>query len=365
MGSIVSTHRPRMKKAEYEAFKKSLDKDYFYNFYLNNCNDYVCTEFNINLSTLYRLIKELGIELNEEQKKQRNRIAGEQKCIETFGVTNPFAVKEIQDRVKETNIARYGVENVFASEEIKNRIKQTTLKRYGVENVSQSTEIKQKIKSTCLDLYGVDNYAKTAECKEKAINTKLERYGRTNAGQFGSPEHANAMLEKYGTVSVSHLPEVKEKVKQTNLARYGVAYYPSMPGFNKNRRKRYVYEENYFDSLPELAIWIYCIDNGIEVKRNPCYFDYSFEGKNHRYFPDFEINGQLVEIKGDHFFKENGTMQNPFDNSQDALYEAKHQCGLQNNVQFWRSAEYEKYLQYFIENYDVADYIFKKNNEVI
>ena len=58
-------------------------------------------------------------------------------------------------------------------------------------------------------------------------------------------------------------------------------------------------------------------------------------------------------------------MQNPFDNSQDALYEAKHQCGLQNNVQFWRSAEYEKYLQYFLENYDVADYIFKKNDEVI
>jgi hypothetical protein len=225
-----------MKKAEYEAFKKNLDKDYFYNFYLNNCNDYVCTEFNLNLSTLYRLIKELGIELTEEQKKQRNKIAGEQKCIETFGVTNPFAVKEVQDRIKETNVARYGVENVFASEEIKSRIKQTTLERYGVENASQSAEIKQKIKSTCLDLYGVDNYAKTAECKEKAINTMLERYGRANAGQFGSPEHANAMLEKYRTVSVSHLPEVKEKVKQTNLARYGVEYYPNTPYFDKNRR---------------------------------------------------------------------------------------------------------------------------------
>ncbi len=353
-----------MKKAEYELFKKNLDKEYFYNFYLNNCNDYVCAEFNINLSTLYKIVKDLGIVLTHEQLKYRNKLAGEQKCVETFGVTNPFSVKEVQDKVRETNIERYGVENVFAAEEIKSRIKQTTLDRYGVENASQSAEIKQKIKSTCLALYGVDNYAKTAECKEKAINTLLERYGRTDVGKFGSPEHTSAMLEKYGTISVSHLPEVKEKTKQTNLSKYGVEYYTNTPDFDKNRRKRYIYKDCYFDSLPELAVWLYCIDNNIRIKRNPCYFDYDFEGKKHRYFPDFEINGQLVEIKGDHFFKEDGTMQNPFDRSQDALYEAKHQCGIQNGVQFWRKADYKKYEKYFTENYDIADYVFKKNDEV-
>lgn len=365
MGSSVNMHRARMKKAEYEAFKKNLNKEYFYNFYLNNCNDYICVEFNLNLSTLYKLIKDLGIELTDEQKKQRNKIASEQKCIETFGATNPFAVKEVQERVKETNTARYGVENVFASEKIKSKIRQTILDKYGVENVLQSTEIKQKIKNTCLELYGVDNYAKTPECQEKAKNTMLERYGRANVGQFGSQESINGILKKYGTIYTGSLPEIKEKIKQTNLARYGVEYYTLTHDFNKNRKKRYGYKDFYFDSLPELAVWIYCVDNGIEIRRNPCYFNYNFEGKNHRYFPDFEINGQLVEIKGDHFFKENGTMQNPFDSNQDALYEAKHQCGLQNNVQFWRSAEYEKYLQYFVENYDVADYVFKKSDEVI
>ena len=32
-----------------DAFKKNLDYERFYEFYLNNCNDYVCKEFNINL----------------------------------------------------------------------------------------------------------------------------------------------------------------------------------------------------------------------------------------------------------------------------------------------------------------------------
>ena len=49
------------------------------------------------------------------------------------------------------------------------------------------------------------------------------------------------------------------------------------------------------------------------------------------------------EIKGDHFFKDknyNNKMICPFDHSQDALYEAKHQCMLKNNVIIITSTEY-------------------------
>lgn len=48
--------------------------------------------------------------------------------------------------------------------------------------------------------------------------------------------------------------------------------------------------------------------------------------------PDFKVNGIYVEIKGSQFFKFDGTMQNPFNHSYDGLYEAKHQCMLNNNV---------------------------------
>ena len=166
MSCLVSTHRPRMKKAEYEALKNNLNKAYFYNFYFNNCNDFVCAEFNINLSTLYRLVKDLGIELNKEQLKYRNKIASEQKCLETFGVKNPFGAEEIKDKIRETNLNIYGAENPFAAEEIKNKIKQSNLSKYGVEYVSQRTDIKQKVEETCFKKYGVSRYSKTEECKE-------------------------------------------------------------------------------------------------------------------------------------------------------------------------------------------------------
>lgn len=342
MGSVVSVRKPRIKKSDYEALKKNLNKDYFYDFYLNNCNDYVCQEFNIGLNTLYRLVKDLNIVLTSEQLKYRNKIASEQKSLEIFGVKNPFGAEEVKTKIKETNLARYGVENPFAADEIKNKIKQSNLSKYGVEYISQSTDIKQKVEATCLEKYGVSRYSKTAECKEK---TK------------------QAILDKYGVDSTSSLPEVREKIKQTNIERYGVDYYFKTLDFHRKAYKRYIYNDQAFDSLPELAVWVYCIDHGIDIKRCPCSFDYNFKDKVYKYFPDFEIDGKLIEIKGDHFFKEDGTMCNPFDPNQDALYEAKHLCGIQNGVSFWRSLEYTPYIDYFKENYDMADYIFKKKVE--
>lgn len=80
-----------------------------------------------------------------------------------------------------------------------------------------------------------------------------------------------------------------------------------------------------FDSKPELAYYIWLRDMNINFTCKPdISFTYSHCSKTYRYFPDFIVEGQVVEIKGDHFFKEDGSMQNPFDHTQDALYEAKH-----------------------------------------
>ena len=67
--------------------------------------------------------------------------------------------------------------------------------------------------------------------------------------------------------------------------------------------------------------------------------------------PDFIVEGTIIEIKGDHFFKEDGTMQNPFDHSLDGLYEAKHQCMLKNDVKIIKVSEMKDILNYIYEKY--------------
>ena len=89
-----------------------------------------------------------------------------------------------------------------------------------------------------------------------------------------------------------------------------------------------------FDSSWELKFFEFHKNKGDEIKREPCILHFEFEGVTHSFIPDFEVNGQLIEIKGNQFFDKNGKMINPYDRSQDGIYEAKHQCGLQNGVLF-------------------------------
>lgn len=123
----------------------------------------------------------------------------------------------------------------------------------------------------------------------------------------------------------------------------------------------YFYEGLDFDSSWELAVWIYAKDHGLGIEREPIMFEYEVNGKVKKYFPDFKLNEDLIEVKGDHFFK-NGKMICPFDESLNDIYEAKHQCGLKNKVKFWTSKEMQVILKYVEDKY-TKDYLelFKKD----
>ena len=100
----------------------------------------------------------------------------------------------------------------------------------------------------------------------------------------------------------------------------------------KNRKRSIFYDNNYFDSSWEVEFWKYCKLNGKNISRNVKVFKYNYLNVEHYCIPDFEVDGTLVEIKGNQFLKKDGNWQNPFDHSQDDLYEAKHKCLLENNV---------------------------------
>lgn len=69
----------------------------------------------------------------------------------------------------------------------------------------------------------------------------------------------------------------------------------------------YQYNNLNFDSKAELAFYIYCKDQSLPIQKCSKKFEYTFEGKKHFYFPDFEIDDKLHEIKGQHFLKEDDT----------------------------------------------------------
>ena len=78
--------------------------------------------------------------------------------------------------------------------------------------------------------------------------------------------------------------------------------YSKSGGYRKGsgRSKHGWYKGIYCDSTYELAYLIYCLDHNINIKRSKKVFEYFIDGKKHQYHPDFEVDGELIEIKGYH-----------------------------------------------------------------
>lgn len=105
--------------------------------------------------------------------------------------------------------------------------------------------------------------------------------------------------------------------------------------------KLYTADEYFFDSFPELCFYLYHKHLNHKITRTPKQIAYLHNDEKHYYVPDFEVDGQLYEIKGDHLF-EKLLQPNTLDN-------AKYQCMLQNNVRILQSREYSEYEKWFVD----------------
>jgi hypothetical protein len=90
--------------------------------------------------------------------------------------------KEIQEKLKKTNLVKYGVECILKSKEIQNKIKETNIKKYGVEHAMQNKEVQEKQQLTTLNKYGVANTSQHENIKEQIKKTRnlTSRYNYDN-----------------------------------------------------------------------------------------------------------------------------------------------------------------------------------------
>lgn len=151
------------------------------------------------------------------------------------------------------------------TEQCKQKHKNTNLKRYGVESVLSSDEIRSKIKKTIKARYGQDEIFKTDHFKTKHKKNSLAKY---------DAEH----------------PMQNKAVQQS--------------------RKYYTYDNQLFDSSWELAVYIWHKDYDIPIERLPIILTY-IDSNNviHKYFPDFRINDDIVEVKGNQYLNSDGTLK--------------------------------------------------------
>lgn len=272
-------------------------------------------------------------------------------CSQLCSVRNDEVIK----KKKETNIKKFGVEFAIAAKSVREKAEATQLKLHGAKNPfnKNSDCYKHKFDKVSKQ-YGktIINSSQIPGVAQQVKQTKLERYGKNG---FDIEKLKTTNREKYGVDFTFSAEIVKNKIKKTMFNKYGVDNPWKSHDVQKRIKKRYTYNNTSFDSMPEIACYIYLTEHNISFIYQPtCPITYIINGKKYTTWPDFLVNDELWEIKGKQFIdKQTGKWKCPFDRSLDEIYEAKHQALLQAHVKIIYEDSYNQYIDYVNIKYGI------------
>lgn len=279
-------------------FKHSnISKEDYYKKYLKQNNEDIC-------KICGKYTKFLSFKLgfanccSKKCSKQWNIIQLQNANLNKYGVKTPFEMKEIQEKVKNTIKEKYNCKNIFQVKSIKEKSKHTLKEHYNVEYPLQSKELQQKAKETTLLRYGDENYRNI------------------------------------------------EKIKETCFKNNGVLYPAQSNLIMKKTKSKYYYDSKYFDSGWELAYYIWLKDNNIEFEYHTIKLPYQYNNKTYYYFPDFKVNNEFIEIKGNQFLDKFGNLISPYKNSNNEKLKSKFDCMKLNNVKILSKNELKPIISY-------------------
>lgn len=216
-------------------------------------------------------------------KECRNILAGQsfKKKIQELGYS-PCNTDEANEKRKATFTEHYGVDNVFKSTEFIESLPDILIAKYGTSNMNKVPEILKHKQETCLKKYGT-----LFPAQSKIVQAKIK-------SRFKS---------KYGDECYFKTDDYKKKSKQTSIANYGVENPMQCKEVHDRQvHARYSYiasDGTRLDSSYEVLVYEFCLKHNLDVKIDiPIH--YTYEGKQHVTYIDFEIDGQLFECKGAH-----------------------------------------------------------------
>lgn len=283
------------------------------------------------------------------------------KMLETkakHAAEDPDYYKKKEARTKATKLRKHGDPNWNNRE----KAGDTHESHFGVRYRWQDKELKKKDQETFRNNHeGLTSSFQLPGVHDKCVERWQEKYGTNSPVESKEVRDKieQSFIENYGVDHPWKSREIREKIEQTNLDTYGTTYGPGT--FAK-----YQFDGEWFDSSWELAYWIWCKDNGKNIKHNPCCFEYEVVGvdgeiKKRKYWPDFEVDGKLVEIKGNQFFTKDGkSMKCPYRRKEwsdefydfmNRVYAAKYKCMVEHDVMIMRHHDIMIHVDYVNKKY--------------
>ena len=237
---------------------------------------------------------------------------------------------------------------------------ETCIERYG-ENYKAIASSKQS--ETCRNRTPEQQAVVSAHHHEERMNRDNEKIvaaiRATKIKNHGDAKYNNIQkaketyFEKTGYTNPSLNPDVIAHMFDDYEKRTGYANPSHNPDVISKMRKRYTYQGQTFDSSWEIAYYIWLKDHNISFSYHVKPITYMFENRKHKYFPDFEVNGKLVEIKNPKLLERMQTNVGTLDN-------AKYNCMIEHGVEIKDNVD--EYLTYIYDKYG-KDYLQQFRND--
>ena len=214
-----------------------------------------------------------------------------------------------RDKAVKTCLEKYGVDNPFASKEVKNKLKNIFQEKYGVDYPSQAKEVQEVRKQNALRKYGTDHHMHDPEIKKRALeglrHTFLER-DETLLGYKDDESYirkcphpdCNKCSEKFYEIPMSNYHARKyfglELCTRLLPVKWGTNKNTGLEQFVKNilDKLKIKYIENDRSILEGKELDIYCPEYSIAIECNGCFW-------HSRKSKDYHINKfKKCESKG-------------------------------------------------------------------
>lgn len=262
-----------------------------------------------------------------------------------YFIVENHTLKELSEHFNKARIDRdldfYGIKK--SPKLVGERSKQTKLNKYGkvAVNMEKAAETKllkyddpnynnvEKNKQTKFERHGNENYNNY----EKCLQTVRLNWGEDN--MFNREKAVATCKERWPKDNYNN----REQAKQTCLKTLGVDNPTKSAEVHKKMHKKYVVDNESFDSSWEVTIWNYCKRHNL-ICKHLIEIPYTYDNKDHVTLIDFKIDNQLVECKGDHLL--NGC----YNGKTNVPIEAKINVYKENNVLLVTS----KFIKMFEEN---------------
>ena len=251
-------------------------------------------------------------------------------CLDRYGVEYATQTDEIKNKISETKLnytedrkneirkKRLDTVKEKYGDSLGDLISRGVMEKYGVKNVTQVKEIAEKVKQSNIRNHGGVGFA-SETVREKINETCIERYGDAHYTNMEKRKKTN--IEKYGDEFPIRSEIVKDKIRNTNLERYGVEVAVKNEDVRKRLSESVKRYKNKNTTLQHDDI-IEVRENTFVVKCNDdCVCGGSYEIPKHIYFQRNAVGVDKCVVRNP--IRVKGEMENGFVNYVRSIYDGE------------------------------------------